>query len=334
MMNKTESSKSTSRKTSKTKMPQQWSGCRCMCCGKLFNVRANNFSKSQSYWFHGNDGFIPWCKECMNAMFDYYQKKYGNDEEAMRRIAMFFDVFYADEAVEIAKNSPKGSSIVNMYMGRINMRQYSDKTYDHTIEEEKKEALSNGEAPEKSKVTLKMIKEWGKGLDEQDYLYLDEHYKELKSRQECKTIIQEILFKNIVKAQLSCDKAFATGDTKKIKEATDNLQNLMTSANIKPNQTNDNALSEANTFGTLIKKWETTRPISEPDPEWADVDGIGHYFRVWILSPILEMFNLKNPYQDEYNEEIEKYTAHKPQYQEDEDTSDSIRDKIFGDIKD
>ena len=29
-----------------------------------------------------------------------------------------------------------------------------------------------------------------------------------------------------------------------------------------------------------------------------DVDGIGKYFRVWVLGTLLKMFNLKNPYQD------------------------------------
>lgn len=95
---------------------------------------------------------------------------------------------------------------------------------------------------------------WGAGLDEQDYLFLDNHYQNLITRHECKTAAQEILFKRIAKGELNCEKADATGDTKKIKEANDNLQNLMGSAQIKPNQTNDNALAETNTFGTLIQK--------------------------------------------------------------------------------
>lgn len=104
----------------------------------------------------------------------------------------------------------------------------------------------------------------------------------------------------------------------------------MGSAQIKPNQTNDNALAETNTFGTLIQKQEEEEPIPEPSPEWQDVDGIGKYFRVWVLGTLLKMFNLKNPYQDEFDEEFEQYTAHKPETNEDDATDTSLRETIFG----
>lgn len=320
-------------KAKTAKMPQQWNGGRCVCCGKIFNQRVNNFSKSRSYWFHGNNGFLPWCKECMGKMFEYYLKKYnGDNRAALERMAMMFDLYYCEDLVEYSDRMTKGgiNNLINMYMGRVNMHQYEGKTYDDVIDNYKRESISNGEAPEKSKVTSKMIKFWGPNLDESDYLYLDEHYKNLTARLECKTVTQEILFKRIAKAELNCEKAELTGDTKKIKEANDNLQNLMGSANIKPNQTNDNSLAETNTFGTLIQKWEETEPISDPDPEWADVDGIGKFFRVWVLGTILNMFGLKNPYKEEYDIEMERYTAHKPEYEDDSDSVETIRDKIFG----
>ena len=175
-----------------------------------------------------------------------------------------------------------------------------------------------------------MIRFWGDGFDERDYLFLEDHYQNLITRQECKTVSQETLFKQIAKAELNSEKAYATGDTKKIKEATDNLLNLMTSANVKPNQTNDNALAESNTFGTLIQKWEEEEPIPEPAPEWQDVDGIGKYFRVWVLGTLLKMFNLPNPYQEEFDKEMERYTAHKPETNEDDATDTSLRETIFG----
>lgn len=312
----------------KLKVPPSWSGCRCMRCGKIFDVRVRNFSKTQSQWFLGNDGFIPWCNDCKEDMFNYYTQKYGNEDEAIKRLTMLFDVFYSEDLIEIANHSADGPKI-NTYMGRANMRQYSNKSYDDTLDEEKKAALAAGDTS-KTKVTAKMIKFWGPGFDENEYLYLEEHYKNLITRVECKTATQEILFKRIAKAELNCDKADVTGDPKKIKDANDNLQNLMGSANVKPNQTNDNSLSESNTFGTLIQKWEEEEPIPEPAPEWQDVDGIGKYFRVWVLGTLLKMFHLKNPYQDEFDEEMEKYTAHKPESTQDDSADTNLREAIFG----
>lgn len=241
------------KKPPRIKVPQSWSGGKCMCCGKIYDVRKGNFSKTKSQWFMGNDGYLPWCNECREKMFEFYVKKYNDEDEAIDRLAMMFDTYVNDKLLDASEHSVASALKINTYMGRLNIRQYADKSYDDVIDQKKKDALAAGDT-KGTKVTLKMRKFWGAGLDEQDYLFLDEHYQNLITRHECKTAAQEILFKRIAKAELNCDKADATGDTKKIKEANDNLQNLMGSAQIKPNQTNDNALAETNTFGTLIQK--------------------------------------------------------------------------------
>lgn len=317
------------KKQPRIKVPPSWSGGKCMCCGKIYDVRKGNFSKTQSQWFMGNDGYLPWCNECRERMFEFYAKKYNDEDEAIDRLAMMFDTYVDDKLLEASEHSTASALKINTYMGRLNMRQHAGKSYDDVIDQKKKDALAAGDT-KGTKVTQKMIKNWGRGLDDQDYLFLEDHYQNLITRHECKTAAQEILFKRIAKAELNCEKADATGDTKKIKEANDNLQNLMGSAQIKPNQTNDNALAETNTFGTLIQKQEEEEPIPEPSPEWQDVDGIGKYFRVQVLGSLLNMFHLKNPYQDEFDEEMEKYTAHKPEMQSEDSEDEDIRQKIFG----
>lgn len=317
------------KKQPRVKVPASQSGGKCMCCGRVFEVRRNNFSKTQSQWFMGNDGYLPWCNECREKMFEFYAKKYGDEDEAIERLAMMFDTYINDKVLASSEHSSASALKINTYMGRLNIRQYAGKSYDDTIDEKKKADLAAGKTSN-TKVTQKMIKFQGGGLDEQDYLYLEDQYQNLITRHECKTAAQELLFKRIAKALLNCEKADATGDTKKIKEANDNLQNLMGSAQIKPNQTNDNALAETNTFGTLIQKWEEEKPIPEPASEWQDVDGIGKYFRVWVLGSLLKMFHLNNPYQAEFDEEMERYTAHKPEAIEDDAADTSLRETIFG----
>lgn len=317
------------KKQPRIKVPPSWSGGKCMCCGKIYDVRKGNFSKTKSQWYMGNDGYLPWCNECREKMFEFYVKKYNDEDEAIDRLAMMFDTYVNDKLLDASEHSVASALKINTYMGRLNIRQYADKSYDDVIDQKKKNALAAGDT-KGTKVTQRMIKNWGRGLDDQDYLFLEDHYQNLITRHECKTAAQEILFKRIAKAELNCEKADATGDTKKIKEANDNLQNLMGSAQIKPNQTNDNALAETNTFGTLIQKQEEEEPIPEPSPEWQDVDNIGKYFRVWVLGTLLKMFNLKNPYQDEFDEEFERYTAHKPETNEDDATDTSLRETIFG----
>lgn len=62
------------KKPPRVKIPDSWSGGKCMCCGEIYNVRKTNFSKTQSQWFAGNDGYLPWCNECRTKIFDYYAK--------------------------------------------------------------------------------------------------------------------------------------------------------------------------------------------------------------------------------------------------------------------
>lgn len=317
------------KKQPRIKVPPSWSGGKCMCCGKIYDVRKGNFSKTKSQWYMGNDGYLPWCNECREKMFEFYVKKYNDEDEAIDRLAMMFDTYVNDKLLDASEHSVASALKINTYMGRLNIRQYADKSYDDVIDQKKKNALAAGDT-KGTKVTQKMIRFWGDGFDERDYLFLEDHYQNWITRQECKTVSQETLFKQIAKAELNSEKAYATGDTKKIKEATDNLLNLMTSANVKPNQTNDNALAESNTFGTLIQKWEEEEPIPEPAPEWQDVDGIGKYFRVWVLGTLLKMFNLPNPYQEEFDKEMERYTAHKPSTTEDDSADGSLRETIFG----
>ena len=54
-----------------------------------------------------------------------------------------------------------------------------------------------------------------------------------------------------------------------------------------------------------------------------------------MLGTLCELFNLKNPYKAEYDAEMEKYTAHKPEYHMDEDESSTaaIRNAVFGEAE-
>lgn len=304
----------------------------CASCGKKYQRQKGNFAASQSNLFAGNGHYLTWCNTCLKKLYEHYCLNMSEDE-ALERVCMKCDIYINPEIMESSKKAAPTSSRLQRCIRVAGLSQNKGKTYDDTLAE-RSDLIIDGVEDVKNnttRVSQRMVSFWGTGYAESDYLALDNEYKDWTSRHECVTKAQEALFKSISMAQLTVNKAYQSGDTKKIKEASDTLQSLMASANVKPNQRNDNALAENNTFGTLIKKWETTRPISEPDEEWRDVDGIGHYFRVWVLGTILEMFHMKNPYKEEYEQEIERYTAHKPEYKDEgSEGSDSIRQRIFG----
>ena len=88
-------------------------------------------------------------------------------------------------------------------------------------------------------------------------------------------------------------------------------------------------LADNQTFGTLIDKWENTRPIPKIDPELEDVDKIGLYLDVFFKGHLAKMMGMKNGLSRLYDKFIKKYTVTKPEY-EDEDDSEALFDAIFG----
>ena len=105
-----------------------------------------------------------------------------------------------------------------------------------------------------------------------------------------------VLYENICITELNIDKKQKNG--RDIKDDLKTLQDLMTSLQIKPSQTNSNALTEAKTFGQLIEKWEDEwdggKPIPEPDPDFADIDKIGTLIDVFYKGHLAKMMGLKN----------------------------------------
>ena len=99
---------------------------------------------------------------------------------------------------------------------------------------------------------------------------------------------------------------------------------------MKPNQKKDDSDSavENTPFGVWIRRWETQRPIPEPDPELEDVDGIIRYISIWFLGHLSKMLGIKNAYCRLYEEEIAKMRVDKPEY-EDEDDEEMLYD-LFG----
>ena len=102
----------------------------------------------------------------------------------------------------------------------------------------------------------------------------------------------------------------------------------MAAANLQPKQNVTSAASDSLTFGQLIEKWETEKPIPEPDEEFKDVNNIGRLIRIFFAGHLSKALGLKNSYSEEYETEMDRYTVRKPEEQEDK-VSD-VYQEIFG----
>lgn len=329
---------------------------KCICCGEIKRASdenkgiENDFYKSHSKIHLGYNSFIPICKDCLENLYNEYLKKYEKEIEeseekdafeeyyaekkTIKRLCMMNDIYYKDSLFESALNHSNKNTMFSAFMKINNLIQYKNKTYDTTIVEDKKDidesesVIVCDDAKNLKKVTKKTIKFFGEGLkDESDYEFLQEQYDDWVARHECKTKAQEEVFKQICFTQLELLKAIrAKQDTK---DLTATFQKLLETAKLQPKQNHSDTTSETQTFGTLIDKWENTRPLPDIDNELKDVDKIGLYVDVFFKGHLSKMMGLKNGFSNLYTKFMKKLTVNKPEYNSD-DNSEVIFDAIFG----
>lgn len=311
---------------------------RCSCCGKEYPKRQGNFHVSNSLLYAGNNGYLTICKSCVE---NYYQQLIGyysgNEVHALEHCCWMYDWYYSDEAAAMTKNISQGRSRVSAYPSKMNMAQIRSKgtTYLDTLHERHNDRVmevkeSNiediDETTSISKTAPEVVEFFGLGYTDDEYTYLLDQYEEWVRRAGCNTKAREEIIKGLCIAQVNMRRAQKEGTPKEVNEALKVFQDLMGAGNLKPSQNPDSSVEEQNTFGTLIKKWENEEPISTPDNEWKDVDGIKKYIDTFFLGHLCNLVHIKNDYEESYRAEMEKYTVKPPTYEGEDVVETSLLD--------
>ena len=315
---------------------------RCLCCNKEYENKDFYGSDSE---FYGAIVKIPYCKRCLDNLYQYYLRKckkigYPNPERrAVERICMALDVYYSDKIFDSAVKESESwpdATFISLYFKIVKLYQYRKKDYDSTIEERYK--VTNDNAPvvvvdksqseEHNEDIAAAKKIFGNGFEDGDYLYLYEQYVDWTTRHECETKAQEEVFKRLCFKQLEILKATRRGDDTKELDTT--FLKQLEAAKLQPKQNSGDTTANNQTFGTLIDKWENTRPIPEVDEDLRDVDKIGLYIDTFFKGHLAKMMGLKNGLSNLYTKFMKKYTVEKPEYS-DEENSEVLFDAIFGD---
>lgn len=312
----------------------------CLCCNE--ELDSNKFYDSDSELYE-SIGKIPYCSKCLDRFYQNYLKKYEDlgypdpERKAVERICMILDIYYCDKIFDNAlkESSRIDATLISSYFKQVKLYQYRKKNYDTTINE-KFLAMRNGDTSmsvytqqdvKQSDDIQSAIKLFGSGFSNEDYLFLYEQYCDWTTRHECETKAQEEVFKRICFKQLEILKATRRGEDTKDLDTT--FQKLLETAKLQPKQSRGETTAEVQTFGTLIDKWENTRPIPEIDEDLRDVDKIGLYLDVFFKGHLAKMMGLKNGFSNLYTKFMKKYTVEKPESNDDED-GEALFDAIFG----
>lgn len=306
----------------------------CTRCSRSFKVQKNNFPCVQSPIYKENNGYLHVCRHCVDEMYQHYKEVLGSEKSALRRICMKFDVYWSDRIYDIVNRNNTSSSRVLEYIRRSNLQQFHGKTYDDTIDEE---TLLGGlrvqgedeEGPvseEDIRIPDDVIEFWGGGLPPSFYTELEQRWKywcgDTSKDTDVMDVGERAVIKQICMLEVTIIRDAAQG--KAIDKSVNSLNTLLGSANLKPVQKKKDdgldASTEATPFGVWIRKIENTRPISEPDPELKDVDGIIRYISVWFLGHLCKMLKIDNTYSRLYEDEMERLRVERPEYEgEDEE---------------
>ena len=311
----------------------------CFYCGNDY-VETNYYNSNSE--FYSNVGKIPYCKQCIEKFYQKYYEKYKNDgclapeKKAVQRLCMIFDIYYKDDVFNSSMNKiikdNMDISPMGQYMRMIQLSQYNrnKETYENTIYEAEQERIamaSIADISDEITVDQKTVNFFGKGFSDDDYKYLKREYDDWTARHECNTKAQEEVFKRICFKQLEILKATRRGEDTKNLDAT--FQNYLDTAKLQPKQNAGDTTADNQTFGTLIDKWENTRPLPEIDEELKDVDKIAWYIDVFFKGHLSKMMGLKNGLSNLYGKFMKNYTVEKPEYN-DEENSEVLFDAIFG----
>lgn len=299
----------------------------CTRCPRSFKQQKYNFPASQSPIYRENNGYLPVCRHCVDEMYQHYKDVLGNEKSAIRRVCLKFDIYWSDRIYDMLKKNNTSTSRVLSYISRTNLQQFEGKTFDDTLDEEQGLAQcqvsgSDDGQDDEIEISPEIIDFWGSGLSNSFYMELERRKKYWCGENTDGMDIGELaVIKQICMLEVTINRDTALG--KSIDKSVNSLNALLGSANLKPVQKKKeeslDAATEGTPFGVWIRKIEDTRPISKPDPELEDVDGIVKYISVWFLGHLCKMLKIENTYSRLYEEEMEKLRVERPEYEGEEE---------------
>lgn len=280
------------------------------------------------------------CKECILDMMTDMDKKTNirtdNREktiEVFKKLNWYFnEKIYNDQISNIAEgvNEKIRNTGAQQFLTLVrSLPQYRDKTFaDSEFDVDNVDAEITQEDVKITQKTIKRAKKrFGSDYSNEQLMFLENEYQDWVSRYECSQKAQELTFENLAILKLMKREAIRKGmSTKDIDRS---YQDWLDTGNLKPKQNNLDTFSDAQTMGTLIQKYEETRPLPDIDPELEDVDKIGLYIDAFYRGHASKMLGIKNRFSHIYEKVMSRYTVTPPSYDEESD-SEILFDKIFG----
>ena len=251
----------------------------CLHCGNEYAV--SSFYSHRNPLINEQFGFA---KKCVREAIDL------NDMDTIYSFLRTMDIPYLKDFWKQANEA--NTETIGTYFKNLSLKQNRDlrfKDSDDISGKTNRAELSEINYDE-FEITEEILKRWGRSLEFEDYIFLEEEFESLGGHEQ-ETTLQERLFKNMAKTQWMANKAYEEGDHTKYEKMMKTLSAQMQDANIKPVQvkgaSEDGSLKS---WGEWVKLIEETEPISKQADEFKDADGIYKYMGRWYITQIKRVF--------------------------------------------
>lgn len=223
------------------------------------------------------------CKKCVQGNIDF------NNMDTLTIFLQTMDIPYLKDfwkQANEAKNETIGTYFKNLSLKQNRELHFKDS--DDITGKTNKAELSEIDYDD-FEITNEIIRRWGRNLELEDYIQLEEEFENLGGF-EVEDTIQERLFKNMARTQWMANKALEEGDTNKFEKMMKTLSTQMQDANIKPVQvksaSEDGGLKS---WGEWVKMVEETEPVSEEQGQYEPAY-IKEYVERWFITQIKRVF--------------------------------------------
>lgn len=267
--------------------------CSCTKCEKPFQSR--NFYKSNSSFYI--NGYLPICKDCLDETFEMYVKEYHSAKRAVQRICMAYDIYYSDAIYNKCLDGD-GSISIATYIQKSSMPQHKNKTFDTSLGEGfyftgESNGINMGVADcgEEPEADPKLVEKWGAGFLPDDYEVLESHYITLKKNNPNANNNQEIFITSLCHLNMMMVKALKNADLDGYAKANDQYSKTFTKAGLKTVQEVD--MSSDDCWGEWVRRIEEYTPAEyyKNKSLFKDFDGIGDYFKRFVLRPLKNLMH-------------------------------------------
>lgn len=281
----------------------------CSVCGKKYTKQKDNFPASQSPLYFGNNRFLDICVHCLDQLTLKYEKDFGNQEDAIQRVCMKYDIYFNQSLLGASKKISADRSRIRTYISRANLNQYQNKTYDTYLFELENDKINSIEdindiSNEKDARRIeRLIKKFGLGFSEAEYLMLDEHYKMLQEQIDDEDFIQETLIRDLCNIKIQQIRSMQDKDVDKYDKLTKLYQSTLSSANLKPKSSKANGNNITDSWGSFIFDIEKYAPAEyyADKKKYKDFDGIGEYFQRFLFRPLKNLMTGSKELDKEFN---------------------------------